>query len=145
MTSKDEADGTGSGVSVRPPDGQELRAMVLERRWQQGRAWWYRVTVTLLARDDSHGVMRAVPSPVEFWASAASCSPLEGADYSHVPRWLVERRFQKPGEDGPLLLVHRGDCVSVRRSRQGVAAEEAWQSCSSPMPRRARCAGPSGP
>ncbi|MFJ4990007.1 DUF6233 domain-containing protein [Streptomyces sp. NPDC088732] len=26
-----------------------------------------------------------------------------------------------------MLLVHRGDCASVRRSRQGVAAEEAGQ------------------
>ncbi|MFJ5221028.1 DUF6233 domain-containing protein [Streptomyces sp. NPDC088354] len=135
MTSADDGDGIGPWVTVRLPDGQDLRAMVLERRWEPKNFWWYRVSVTLLARDALHGVMRAVPSPVEFWAPAASCSPLEGEDYTqvpttrarHVPRWLVERRSQIPGEHGPLLLVHRGDCASIRGSREGATAQEAWQ------------------
>lgn len=108
--------------------------MVMERRQEHDGAWWYRVAATLIEKSDVHGVMKPVPSPVEFWAPAEACTPVEGEDYTqvrttragHVAQWIVERRIQVPGQEGPLLVVHRGDCGSIRGGREDATAEQAW-------------------
>ncbi|MEU1621508.1 DUF6233 domain-containing protein [Streptomyces sp. NPDC005722] len=146
MSSADDSDGVGPWVTVRLPDGQDLRAMVLQRRLEHDGSWWYEVVITLLERGDVHGVMKAVPAPVSFWAPSAACTPLEGEDYSLVPttraghaaRWLVERRVQVPGPEVPLLLVHRGDCGSLRGGREEVDPQRAWQALQ--RPDAAQCA-----
>lgn len=114
--------------------------MVLERRQEHDGSWWYQVVITLLEKNDVHGVMKAVPAPVSFWAPSATCSPIEGEDYvlvpttraGHIARWLVERRVQAPGQEGPQLLVHRGDCGSVRSSREEVDPHRAWEVLQQP-------------
>ncbi|WUD70462.1 hypothetical protein OG937_01425 [Streptomyces sp. NBC_00510] len=61
MTSADNSDGVGPWVTVRLPDDQDLRAMMLERRQENDGPWWYQVVITLLEKNDVHGRVRSGP------------------------------------------------------------------------------------
>jgi hypothetical protein len=98
------------------PDGQEVRAGVLARRWEEsGRTWWYHVRLALWARVQTRdGSVAAEPEDVDFWVPAGSCEPVAGEDYGAVPteaaggapEWLLETL------PTGAQVVHRGDCAA---------------------------------
>ncbi len=109
---------------------------MLRRRRDPGPegGWWYRLQISLWGRLKlPGGQVVAEPAPVETWAPAEVCGPLDGQDHSdvpagrpdHPPPWLLEEPV-----GGEVLVVHRGDCAAprcvtrpatVKKVRQAVA------------------------
>lgn len=67
------------------PDGQQIYASVLARSRSWDGAWWYRVHITLTAREQRPGAPdRAQPYEIEFEVRHPAVAPVEGQDYSQL-------------------------------------------------------------
>ncbi|MEU7222315.1 DUF6233 domain-containing protein [Streptomyces chrestomyceticus] len=106
--------GDGPQVEVTLPDGQTVRAVVVRRRRDRFKVWWYDCELTLPGRVDTpHGPIQQ-PIVVEFSAPYGVVRPIEGVDYSSLNppppeervRWRVDAT-----RDGR-RLVHRLDCAA---------------------------------
>ncbi len=108
---------------------------MLRRRRDPGPdgGWWYLLQISLWGRLElPGGRVVAEPAPVETWAPAEVCEPLDGQDYAEVPTerpdhssaWLLE----EPVGGGEVLVVHRGDCAAPRGVTRPAAVEEVRQA-----------------
>ncbi|MET9648557.1 DUF6233 domain-containing protein [Streptomyces syringium] len=125
-----EEDAPAPPVRVELPDGSTAAAQILAhiRLGPQG-PWWCRLRLDVWSRAPVGDGTTAEPHSVVFEAPAAKVSPIEGVDYSGVPRrtgpaaqrrkaapapgGVVEdlkwwRFISRPGAPGGTL--HRGDC-----------------------------------
>ena len=131
----------GPLVDLTLPDGQEVRAVVHQRRREQDGNWWYEVAISLYSRTElADGRVVAEPTAVRCWAPATVCTPIEGQHYADVPTasaevapaWLIEDRA---AED--LVVVHRGDCAvrsGVTRAATTEAVRQAARAGAVPCP-----------
>lgn len=131
----------GPLLIVALPDGQRLYAVVLLRRQEGDGSWWYRVRTHVWSVRDVRGRRVGEPEPVEFDAPADACTPLEGQPYDTVPTeyaagprapWRIEQRRMPPGEQGLAVLVHRGDCASIRDASHAATTEQAREMLARP-------------
>ncbi|MEU5431433.1 DUF6233 domain-containing protein [Streptomyces olivoreticuli] len=124
-------DGPAPPVHVALPDGSTATAQILAhlRLGPQG-PWWCRLRLDVWTRAPVGDGTTAEPHSVVFEAPATKVTPVEGTDYSGVPRRLAPaprrqrpaparapegaaelrwwRFISRPGTPGGVL--HRGDC-----------------------------------
>jgi hypothetical protein len=103
------------------PDGQQIYASVLARSRSWDGAWWYRVHITLIARERPGIPDRAQPYEVEFDVRHPHVTPVEGQDYSQLSG------VQRP--PGLLLVPIR---TAHRRPGMEVHREGCWRIASRP-------------
>lgn len=143
----------GPLVRVRLHDGQELYAVVLRRRRETDGSWWYQLQIHLPMATDVRGRLHDEPSPVDFLASAARCTPVEGQSYDQVPTerrgvtpdWKIEEPVYFTDQGGPARIVHRGTCRAARDMSAPATTEQARAALARPDAEPCRMCRPDGP
>jgi hypothetical protein len=118
-------------ASVTLPDGQTVRAVVLDRRQEVDGSYWYTLELVLISKVERFGQPRAEPQPVIWQAPYPVVQPIAGEDYSAVTVriaptagqvWLVEERHSATGT---VYVLHRPNCAQPTGRSDRVGLEDA--------------------